>query len=557
MAAPSPINASHSAFGSFTAANSSPDSMQAVPAAVIVEWLKCCLCASRAQYGAFLSVHRHRMSIEVTAKRNVNGQIWIQSGYPNHQTDENHCDLPLLLIQKTLDSKKTQKQFRSADLKAEFDVAPIGRPFPTAVICHPLTDREGPITGILYLETSDQYRDLKDDYLTLLDHLYHLASTSIRQTQRLQSTVSEEQQNDQSLHQKQLEEVQQEKMVLFPELNAEIRTQLASIIGFSQLLLKKPPQSIIPNEQRRFIEYIHHSGHQLLEIINNCTDQSGLEQKRIPTERGPLNLKLLVLGVYHRNRAFAAERSLSFRYRFGENLPTMIPANRTLLNQALHQLVQTIILASSQGQHLVIDTQTHQGNVRFYLEQNPNSRAEDGLRSDRSATNPQKPFTTRFLDWKAIGLEMVQRIAISLNGRIFSESAEERSRYCLELPLRHLTSTPACRTANCAEPGSSLTSSVVQNLPETLKQKINKDLHILLQTPVYMGGTSRRLIHSIMHSCEGFDPGYQRLLEKIKTAVLEGNPTAYTDLIKKALKLNDNHSSYGEGVSNKRSDTPG
>lgn len=80
------------------------------------------------------------------------------------------------------------------------------------------------------------------------------------------------------------------KSTFLATMSHELRTPLNSIIGFSEILMKSPEETLQSGPKKDFIENIHDSGTHLLSIINDVLDLAKIEAGRMELERHRLAL---------------------------------------------------------------------------------------------------------------------------------------------------------------------------------------------------------------------------------------------------------------------------
>ncbi len=129
----------------------------------------------------------------------------------------------------------------------------------------------------------------------------------------------------------------------FATLSHEIRSPLAAILGFAELL--------VPHDEleREKISAILRNGNALVELINEALEFSTIEAGRLVLQRNSFNPAQLLEEVRLAMDAQATQKSLSLQVHFGDRLPLAILSDPTRLRQILVNLVATAIKFTNQG----------------------------------------------------------------------------------------------------------------------------------------------------------------------------------------------------------------
>ncbi len=133
------------------------------------------------------------------------------------------------------------------------------------------------------------------------------------------------------------------KTVFLANMSHEIRTPLNAIVGFSQILLERASKDDLKISYLQQLGNVKESGQRLSELINNILDLSKIEAGKMEVEIQPINLKQLFKSIYHIMRVKANEKDVVFNYDYKENLPEVVEADRTKINQILINLTSNAI----------------------------------------------------------------------------------------------------------------------------------------------------------------------------------------------------------------------
>jgi len=139
------------------------------------------------------------------------------------------------------------------------------------------------------------------------------------------------------------------KSEFLANMSHEIRTPLNSIIGFSQILLKKALQMDLSNDFVEYLKNIEISGDNLSELINNILDLSKIEAGKLDVSLENLNIRLLVQSIFHINKALAIKKEIQLQYEISPSVPEFIYSDRAKVNQILMNLLSNAIKFTPTG----------------------------------------------------------------------------------------------------------------------------------------------------------------------------------------------------------------
>jgi signal transduction histidine kinase/DNA-binding NarL/FixJ family response regulator len=232
------------------------------------------------------------------------------------------------------------------------------------------------------------------------------------------------------------------KSQLLANMSHEIRTPLNSIIGFSQIILKRSADYSIPNEFIQFFENIKISGEHLTELINNVLDLAKIESGKMQLFEESLELKTLFQGIFHMNRAQALKKKIDFSYHFDPQLPQLIQSDRTKLNQILMNMVSNAIKFTPENKRVEMRA-THKPHlICFEIKDEgigiPEHRKQEIFEAFEQVDNS----TTRDFGGTDLGLAITQKMVEMLGGVIWLESqVGQGTTFYVEVPV-NFTSSP-------------------------------------------------------------------------------------------------------------------
>lgn len=251
-------------------------------------------------------------------------------------------------------------------------------------------------------------------------------------------------------------EMDQMKTDLMSMVTHEIRTPLATVRGFAQILLK----GAIPEAKaKEFLEIINRQSNRLVNLVNDFLDITRIESGRQVITRGPVDMEKLIQGVLTDLRPLADEKNIALNY---DPPPLPVPeilVDRNLIEQVLINLVSNAIKYSPKGAWAQVSMRPEKGMVRVDVKDN-------GLGIPREALPRlfEKFYRVRSEDRKDIigtglGLSLVKQIIQVHEGQVSVDSEHGAgSTFTFTLPLKTASAADAAappqETAELAAPAS-------------------------------------------------------------------------------------------------------
>ncbi len=155
-------------------------------------------------------------------------------------------------------------------------------------------------------------------------------------TKELNDTLAQ-----QKLYLDQILKSSQFKSEFMATMSHELRTPLNAVIGFSELLLARM-YGELNKEQAEYLENIHSSGDQLLEMINHILDISKIEAGRLQLNMQLVSINELVKQVEVTTRPLYKKKDLQFIFE-GLDVEKLIYADPIRLKEILMNLVSNAI----------------------------------------------------------------------------------------------------------------------------------------------------------------------------------------------------------------------
>jgi len=143
------------------------------------------------------------------------------------------------------------------------------------------------------------------------------------------------------------EEASQLKSEFLANMSHELRTPLNSVIGFSNVLLKKNEESLDEND-KNYLQRILANGKHLLELINDVLDLSKIEAGRVELEFVNISLKDLVSDIIGQLEGQVQDKDFKLVTQIPENI-AMVQTDPGKLKQVILNLLSNAIKFTSEG----------------------------------------------------------------------------------------------------------------------------------------------------------------------------------------------------------------
>jgi two-component system phosphate regulon sensor histidine kinase PhoR len=231
-----------------------------------------------------------------------------------------------------------------------------------------------------------------------------------------------------------LKELDQMKTDLMSMVTHEIRTPLATVRGFAQILLKGG----IPGEKsKEFLEIINRQSNRLVNLVNDFLDITRIESGRQAITKAPLSMEKLIQNALLDLKPLADDKQISLHFE-SPSLP--IPellADRNLMEQVLINLLSNAIKYSPKGAEARVALYQENGFVNVDIK-------DTGLGIPRESIPRlfEKFYRVRCDDRKDIigtglGLSLVKQIIDVHSGTIKVESEHGvGSTFTFSIPIK-------------------------------------------------------------------------------------------------------------------------
>jgi len=322
--------------------------------------------------------------------------------------------------------------------RRETGVLPIsGRYFELTV--DPLLDKTGDLIGAVHIMADITQRKKAEEKLK--EYQEHLEELVEERTVKLEETLKDlkkevdERKRAESVIKKQnerLKELDRMKSEFLSTAAHELRTPLTSILGFSEILLKK---KLDEERQTRFLKIINEESAGLAGLINDLLDVSRIESGRgFMIKKAPTDVKDIIL------ENVDLFKSQTDKHTFEVNVPddlVKIEADKDKIDQVVENLISNARKFSPQGGRITVSVEQAKGELKISVTDTglgiPGKDLPHIFEKFYRADNA----STMAIRGTGLGLGIVKYIVESHGGKISVESKLGKgSTFSFTLPIR-------------------------------------------------------------------------------------------------------------------------
>ncbi|NQZ56448.1 MAG: response regulator [Lentisphaeraceae bacterium] len=258
-------------------------------------------------------------------------------------------------------------------------------------------------------------------------------------------------------------------------MSHEIRTPMNAILGFSELLKDKD----LPVESCEFVQIIHSSTENLLNIINDILDISKIEAGKMELDKKPFSLRILACECLELFRAKTDKRNIELSFEYDPKLIELYKADEAKIRQILVNLLSNAEKFTQVGSINLAISFCHRENnrdtCRIVVEDTGIGMTEEQLHTVFDSFTQADASISRQYGGTGLGTTIVKSLVELMEGTLDIESISGRGTcFSIELPLERVVYQQKRQTIN------NLNRNYVKNILIVDDNKVN----IMLLTAV-------------------------------------------------------------------------
>ncbi|MBF0230424.1 MAG: hybrid sensor histidine kinase/response regulator [Desulfamplus sp.] len=160
------------------------------------------------------------------------------------------------------------------------------------------------------------------------------------------------------------------KSAFLANMSHEIRTPLNGVLGYAQILKRRPE---ITEFMKNGLNIIEQSGQHLLTLINDILDLSKIEARRMELHPIDFNFKGFLESIVGIIKMRAEQKGLCLITEFDTSLPTVVHADETRLRQVILNLLGNAVKFTDSGGTVTISVKVADNSVNTNNNVNKNS----------------------------------------------------------------------------------------------------------------------------------------------------------------------------------------
>lgn len=233
-----------------------------------------------------------------------------------------------------------------------------------------------------------------------------------------------------------LKQSYQYKSDFLANMSHELRTPLNSMLILASLLKEDKSKNLEP-EQLEFIDVIHTSGANLLELINDILDLSKIEAGKLTVEITEVNFFKIIDDAHRLFFPVSQENKLNFSIIQTTDLPEFIASDEMRLSQILRNLISNSMKFTPAGGDVNLSLSVVNERLKMVVSDTGIGIPKAQQEKIFGAFNQADGSTSRKYGGTGLGLSITTNLVGLLGGEITMKSEEEvGTSFTVEVPIK-------------------------------------------------------------------------------------------------------------------------
>ncbi|CAK0746139.1 putative histidine kinase [Azospirillaceae bacterium] len=212
---------------------------------------------------------------------------------------------------------------------------------------------------------------------------------------------------------------------ILSNMNHEVRTPLNAIIGFSDLLLSDLQESALSPTANSYLGYIHQSGWQLLELLNDVLDMANIKTNNFELAETVFDIGKTVQAVSQLVRSQVVRANLTLETLMPPELPRLYADQRRLKQMLGYLLSNAIKFNRPDGLVRLTVAENDQGELLFIVSDTGIGMDTTHVAVAESAFGRLAPCLTNSTGGAGLGLSLTKGMIERHGGSLVIESEPE------------------------------------------------------------------------------------------------------------------------------------
>jgi signal transduction histidine kinase len=231
-----------------------------------------------------------------------------------------------------------------------------------------------------------------------------------------------------------LEVAERHRSELISMVSHEVRTPLASILGFTRLLLER---ELADHDRRRYLKIIDAEATRLASLVSDFLDARLIEEGKFALRRELFDIRALVLEQAELVLAHDESHELDLRIR---DTPLFVQADRSRLTQVVSNVLSNAVKYSPAGGTITVGATESSGAARIWVDDEGTGIAPE-YREQIFEPFYRGGAAAKGIPGTGLGLAVSRRIVEAHGGRIGFDALPAGTRFWIEVPVEEPLTT--------------------------------------------------------------------------------------------------------------------